>query len=301
MEPLAEASKITSTANESKRIKKLRKGLIAAVPRFPNDRASLKAMESKHLTDLMIAFVAWRLRYVGQRPRKVASLRNLASDTRATALKPNLDAFLAAVETGADLTPYLSLEPHKRGYTPAAESGRRGADKWSDKDLLLNVMGLHHFHLGLTKEAAGHFGRTNEVLFASVTRDQFEIIGLFDHDAFEHEDSGAMTDERKKLWRAYEERRSAGALPGQLTMGGFGGLGVTLGAHPTAVVRAAQRLVGRVNEVDPKLEDAAFVNTLYGNSQVPAKPKPEWCFRHLDFGLYDKGAGHFGVFEYGPN
>ena len=58
-------------------------------------------------------------------------------------------------------------------------------DSWADKDFLLNVMGLHHFHLGLTKETAGHMTRTNQVLFASVTREELEILGLFDHAAFE--------------------------------------------------------------------------------------------------------------------
>ncbi|MCP6571029.1 hypothetical protein NL494_28055, partial [Klebsiella pneumoniae] len=59
---------------------------------------------------------------------------------------------------------------------------------------------------------AGHMARTNEVLFASVTRDEFEILGLFDHAAFEHEDDGSMTPEREKLWAAYQVREAAGLL-----------------------------------------------------------------------------------------
>jgi hypothetical protein len=54
-------------------------------------------------------------------------------------------------------------------------------------------MGLHHFHLGLTMGAAGHAARTNQVLFASVTRDEFEFLGLFDHSAFEYEGDGRET------------------------------------------------------------------------------------------------------------
>jgi hypothetical protein len=189
-----------------KRVKALRREVIATVPRFPNDRASLRAIQAKSLTDLLITFIGWRIRYVAQRPRKVTGREHLAGDARAAALKPNIDAFIAAVEAENDLTPYLSLYAHK-GYTPAADSKTRGADTWGDKDMLLNVMGLHHFHL---REAPA---RTNEVLFASVTRDEVEIIGLFEHCAFEHEDDGTMTPERVKLWQAYQAREAAGALP----------------------------------------------------------------------------------------
>jgi len=174
---------VMSSIENSKRIKAFRRDLIAAVPRFSNDKASLPAMEAKHLTDLLIAFIGWRLRFVGARRRKVRGIEALTGDARATALRPNIEAFLRAVEAGEDLTPYLSLAPLTQGYTPAAEPGTLGADTWADKDFLLNVMGLHHFHLGMTKEAGGHMARTNEVLFVSVTRDTFEIIGLFDHAA----------------------------------------------------------------------------------------------------------------------
>ncbi len=145
---------------KSKRIKALRRDLIALVRRSPNDKASLQAMEAKSLTDLLITSIAWRLRHVGKRPRQVAGLSTIAGDPRAMALKPNIDAFLDVVQAGGDLTPYLS-EGRKKGYTPAAEAPRQaGGNSWADKDFLLNVMGLHHFHLGLTIEAAGHAVRT---------------------------------------------------------------------------------------------------------------------------------------------
>jgi hypothetical protein len=168
-------------------------------------------MEAKSLTDLIITYIGWRLRYVAQRPRKVTGLPNLAGDPRSAALKPNIDAFVKSVEAGNDLTPFLSLAPHGRGYTPLADPKTGGTETWADKDFLLNVMGLHHFHLGLTIEPAGHAARTNEVIFASVTRNQLEILGLFDHAAFEHEADGTMTSERVKLWHTYEQRQAAGA------------------------------------------------------------------------------------------
>ncbi|TCQ02678.1 hypothetical protein C8J34_11642 [Rhizobium sp. PP-F2F-G36] len=292
---------MTYSFDDSKRIRALRRDLIAAVPRFPNNKDSLLAVEAKSLTNLLIIFIAWRLRHIGTRPRTVTGRDNLANDSRATTLAPNIDAFLKVVKDGGDLTPYLSIEPRTKGYTPAAEGQPPDKNSWGDKDLLLNVMGLHHFHLGLTMEAAGHAVRTNELLFASVTRDTFDIIGLFDHAAFEHENDGSMTPERKKLWSAYGKREASGALPGQLSIGGFSGLGVTLSSHPVAVVRAAQEHVRVLREIDPELEDSAYVRGVYPEGSSPAKPKLKWAYNHLDFGLHDEGAAFFAVFRRGPN
>ena len=292
---------MTPVTEHSKRIKAFRRELIAAVPRFPNDKASLNAMESQTLTDLLVTYIGWRLRFVAARPRKVTGHSGIAGDPRATALKPNIDVFLNVVDAGGDLTPYLSLDPISHGYTPAADTRTPGAQTWADKDFILNVMGLHHFHLGLTMEAKGHAVRTNEVLFASVTRSEFEILGLFDHAAFEYEGDRTMTPERTKLWQAYEARQAAGVLPGQFVTGGFGDRGIALGSQPVAVVLAAQRHVRILRRVDPQLDDPDYVTTLYPSGSAPAKPKLKWWYRHLDIGLLDESANFFGAFEQGPN
>jgi hypothetical protein len=292
---------VTFAIENSKRIKALRRELIKAIPRFPNDKASLQAIKAKDLTDLLITYVGWRLRYVAPRQRTVTGQGRLASDPRAAVLQSNIDAFIKAVQAGDDLTPYLSLLPHTQGYTPAADPGAPKGSSWADKDFLLNVMGLHHFHLGLLKEAKGHMARTNEVLFASVTRTNLDILGLFDHAAFENDVSGAMTPERQKLWAVYEDLQRRAALPGQLLVGGYAGLGITMSSSPVAVVRAAQRHVQIMQEVDPKLDNPAFVASLYGAVSMPKKPKLRWHYRHLDLGLLDEQVGFFGILEKGPN
>lgn len=45
-----------ATAADPPRIKKLRRDLIKAIPRVPNNKASLQHMERKHLTDLLIDY-----------------------------------------------------------------------------------------------------------------------------------------------------------------------------------------------------------------------------------------------------
>lgn len=286
---------------DSKRMKEFRRWLISNIPRSPNNKTSLHAIESKPLTSLLIISIGWALRSVAVRKRKVTGIQNLHCDPRAVALTPNIDAFLAEVEAGNDLTPYLSLEPRSRGYAPSAEGHGPNVDSWADKDFLLNVMGFHHFHLGITREAAGHAARTNELIFAFVTRDEFEILGLFNHAAFEHEDDHSMTPERSRLWAAYEAREQSTILPGQFSLGGFANLGIATSGHPIAVVRIAQRHVQIICDVDPKLDDPEYLKTIYGDGVMPKKPKLKWRYNHLDFGLYDEPANLFAILHKGPN
>jgi hypothetical protein len=285
-----------------KRVAAFKRELVLEIPRFPNDRASLQTLQAKHLTDLLISYIGWRLRHVGQRPRIVTGRRMLNADLRATILKPNIDAFLAAVERGDDLTPYLSLKARTKGYTPPAEAPPP-ADSWADKDFMLNVMGLHHFHLGLTVEQAGHRVRTNDVLFASVSRDRFEILGLFNHDTFEHEPNGDMKAEREKLWQAYERRQNADMLPGQLAIGGIGGMGIAMSSHPTQVVWAAQRHVQIIGDMDPTFDDPDEIRSYFGQHDEvpPEKPKFKWHYEHLDLGMLETSTGTFLLLQKGFN
>ena len=286
---------------DSGRVKAFRRELVKSIKRFPNDRASLQALEAKSLTELLIRYIGWRTRFVGQRKRRVTGRAALDSDPRAVGLKANIDALAHVVEAGGNLDPYLSEMAHDDGYTPAADPRTPNPDLWKDKDLLLNVMGLHHFHLGMVEDPPGRMKRTNAVLFASVSRDEFEIIGLFDHAAFKHEDDGSMTPERQKLWGAYLSREASGLLPGQLSVGGFAGGGVAMSGEPNAVVQAAIRHVRIMRKLEPILDDLAQIGFLFPEGEVPAKPKLRWRYHHLDFGLFSDADGIFRVLEKGPN
>lgn len=283
---------------DSKRVKALRQKLLK-IPRFPNDKASKQALEAKSLTDLLIVYISWRLRLVAQRPRAVTGLDRIADDPRAAGLAPKLNAFVRAAEAGDDLTPYLSNKAHTKGYTPAAELP--GGNSWADKDFLLNVMGLHHFHLGLARERKGHMTRTDDVLFASVSRDTVDILGLYHHGAFEYETSGTMTPERERLWSAFTARQEAGTLPGQLMRAGYGVTGIAASGRPIAVVLAAQLHARILRQIDPQLDDASYVRSLFRLESGPDRPKLRWEYNYLDFGLVEETSGTFGIFSRGPN
>lgn len=291
---------MSSSPPPSKRIAKFQREMIAALPRFPNDKASLETVKAMSLTDLMVAFLSWRLRFVGVRPRKFIAHSSATSDPRWPALSANISAFKAAVVAGADLTPYLSLQPRTRGFTPAAKGPN--ADSWADKDFILNVMGFHHFHLGLTTEAAGHIARTDEVIFAAVDRDRFHVIGLFDHDAFEDQTATGMTPERLRLWQTHEDWLAAGLPPGAFVIsGGYGGLGISTSGHSTAVVMAATDYRRIIESIDPQLDDPAYLDQTFGPLAPGAKRKLEWAMIHLDLGILDTATKTFYSFRKGPN
>jgi hypothetical protein len=154
----------TTPPTESKRVKALRLGLAKQIPKFPNHKASIQTLERKSLGSLLIDYANWAIRYVAPRPRKVIIEPTASMDSRWKVLQKDIAAFLEKVKRGDDLTPHLSLKPHTRGYTPAASAQGPDVDRWADKDMLLNVMGYHHFHLNMTIEPKGFASRKVEAV-----------------------------------------------------------------------------------------------------------------------------------------
>jgi hypothetical protein len=87
----------------------LRRDLIKAIPRVPNDKASLQHVEAKNLADLLIDYINWRSRYVGERPRTVSIEPAAQADPRWSARAAAINAFLDKVARGDDLTPSRTL------------------------------------------------------------------------------------------------------------------------------------------------------------------------------------------------
>src|SRR4051794_27942177 len=183
---------MTELKPEPKRIAKLRREIVRAIPRFPNDKSSKERLERESLGGLLVHYLSWQLRFVVPRPRTVHVEDTASTDPRWITLAPEITVLLDKVRRGEDLTPHLSLAAWTEGYTPAASGQGPGVDRWADKDFLLNVMGFHHFHLNSTLEKRGFITRSKDVLFASVSRTRFDVIGIFDHSVFDDDDPLAM-------------------------------------------------------------------------------------------------------------
>ena len=158
------------------------------------------------------------IRYVSIKPRKIVIEPTVTADPRGRLLKEQVKAFLDKVRAGENLTPYLSIQPHSKGYSPETSKTGPAVDRWADKDFLLNVMGFHHFHLGEKFESAGHIERTDDVLFARVgAHEDFTAIGIFNHSVFEPT-GDEMSDERKQLWEIFDEHAGRGVPLGSVVI-----------------------------------------------------------------------------------
>jgi hypothetical protein len=244
-------------------------------------------MRQKRLSELMVDFIHWRARYVGTRPRQVEIEQIAQANPRWTVMASAINLFLERVRRGDDLTPHLSLSPNTRGYSLAARTlGATTEDRWSDKDRLLNQMNYHHFHLGTSIEAAGHAARTDDLLFAEVSRDTFKVAAIFSHEVFD-----TNSEERRRLTKLHNWIIARGLPPG----GGYMTTPLMSSGHSMHVVMYADRCSKLIRTLDPQLDDRAYVETLYSHTEMemPAKPKFEWRFDHLDLVICDvaKGVG----------
>lgn len=289
-----------TTEAEPKRIKNFRLSIVKEIPKFPNVKATKQALEEKSLANLLIYYMNWMSRYVPPRRRKVQIESTALSDKRWRSLKPAIEALLEKVRGGDDLIPHLSLQVHNQGFTPAATAKNAGADRWADKDFLLNVMGFHHFHLGMSTLPAGHVDRTNEVAFAEVTRDQFNLVAIFDHSVFDKTDevTRTMTAERDRLWDIFTKRSSRGMPPGAV----YVPAAIMTSGHAEQHVRMADYYARIVRELDPRLDEPSFVHDLYTEAglPVPSRPKLKWHFHFLDLCVIDEAQKVYFVLQKGP-
>lgn len=282
---------------ESNRVKAFRLRIAKDIPKFPNDRASLQALQSKSLRALLIDYGNWKIRYIAPRARAVVIEPTATADPRWQTLAPEVQLLLEKVRNGVDLTPHLSLQPNTRGFTPSAAEPGPDVDRWADKDMLLNVMRYHHLHFDA---APGNGMRSDDVLFAHVTRNEFTVVGIFNHTVFKQTEPNAnITAERDRLWEIFDERSSRGHTPGSVIVPTL----ITLSGHNLEFVRAATDYVRVVAEIDPHLDDPSYVCGLYEQAGVPLpkRPKVEWYLHFLDLGLLDKNMGAFFCLRNGPN
>ena len=160
-------------------------------------------------------------------------------------------------------------------------------------------MGYHHLHLSQQTEPSGYSKRTNDVLFAHVTRERFNAIGFFDHSVFERSDPAlqAMTAERKRLWQVFEQRNSFGQKPGAVYLVNP----IATSGHSLSHARLAAEFSNIVYSIDHRLDNVAERSKIF--STVPHDSvkamKLQWHFDYLDFRLFDKTSSNFFVLKYG--
>ncbi len=252
-------------------------------------------MEDMPLGDVLIDFVNWRARCVGVRPRKVSISEDATNDPRWLEHEEAIKALLDKVVRGEDLGPHLSSQARSRGVRVVPRQGGATAEeKWSDKDFVLTTMGFHHFHLKPDNGTKGKRDESNLLLFAQVCRDEFLLVGLFDHSVFERE-----SRERTRLYDIDQYWSMKGVEPGSVVINNP----IMTSAHSMHHVNYAMHCGRILREIDPQLDDPAFVQSIFDEAGVaePEHPKFEWCFHHLDLGVQEHAAQVYFSLQKGWN
>jgi hypothetical protein len=273
--------------DESKSINKLKLKMIKELPFFPNDRETIEHLKSQNLNSVLIHYLHWKTRIVPPRPRKTIISSEVTSDGRWTSLKHGINGLLEKVKSGNDIYPYHSDKAHRKGYTPFHYSDSGEVDTWLDKDQLLNTTGFHHFHLNMNVQHTGLSERTDDVLFASVTRDTFHAIGIFNHDVFESVNcNDSVSEERKRMWKIHKYYTEQGMEPKETYIANP----IMSSGHPLFLIPMCDNYARIIREHDCKLNDRFFANSLYDQAkwQYPNKFKFEWHLDGLDLALLDK-------------
>ena len=271
---------------ESKRIRNFKELLIKEIPFFPNNRETKEALLKQAQLPIILHYLHWKSRYIPQRPRKVILDNHVINDERISYLKEKINNLLLDVTTGTDLTPYLSSKAHKKGYTPNTEN-----DKWADKDFLLNITGFHHLHLDK------YPARTNDVIFAKITREEFHVVAIFNHSVFDSKPDNSLNEEQLRLWSIFDEYSSRGLPPNSVYYSSV----ITTSGHPLEIVDIASGYNEIIHKFESQLQSQEFIHNMYKNANlvIPKKNKLTWHLYDLDLGLLDK-ANNFFIIKYGP-
>ncbi len=140
---------------------------------------------------------------------------------------------------------------------------------------MLTTTGCHHFHLEVTLTTKGFIERSDDVLFAQVTRDCFTVFGIFTHEVFT-----LNSPEHRRLCEVRTAIRPKGS-PGVVTIG----TALTLSGHDLRSVNYAAHCAFQVRTLDPKFDDPAAIEEWFEQAgrRPPKHLRFQWKFYGLDF------------------
>ena len=154
--------------------RQIRDHVLRVMPPDPSGELAAAPLHS-----LLLTYGNWRSRFVHPHPRTAYLASNLQASSKFTEHKTAVEAIIAAIEAGDDLTPHLS-RGIKTAYVPQAQRDER-LHRRSDLDLLISDWGLHHLHLTTEMESDGFVKRTGDLLFAAFTHGDAYLIGIYTH------------------------------------------------------------------------------------------------------------------------
>jgi len=234
---------------------------------------------------LILAFLTWRMRLIPAKPRTVKYWSGGVTPDQFCSERLKIQSLLEKVVAGKDLTPHLSDRVNKKGIVLGG--GASAMHPRQDIDMVLTRHGLHHFHVGVVG-SSNPKGRSDRLVFAEVLDDEFRIIAIADHRAFQQ--GSAEQIRFNQICHAY---MANDVPPGQAFMTNP----VMASGHSSLVTVFSDKCDDEMRRVDPLLDDPVFIDKLYHDQPIlsdglpvtrPANPSFKWYFDDLRFGILDK-------------
>jgi hypothetical protein len=292
------------------RLEEFRQWLVQAIPCEPaHARTDLAA---RSLSSLLIDHMNWRDRFVPKRARNVTTWDKFLRDPRALRVWPAIFKLAQRITAGDDLTPFLSKDIKRYGYVrpKLGKDGKRRGIEWGDKDYVLNSYGFHHLHLSDRIKTNGWVRRTDDLMFASFTRESAFFLMVGDHKSF---DDGTLD-------RAVAELR---ASSGQVIKGVTGEtmahadrhklhrrgfttavavgdktvMGPMISTAGTSILHSTQvaKMMRVIKQQEPRLDDTMARQQLFSVAGRPCPDLPDfvWRMNGCDLGVLEQSTGIF--------
>jgi hypothetical protein len=257
------------------------------------------------LPDSLRIFINWRDQFVPTRPRKVQMSERFLSDPLTIRHRPAVEELKARIESGEDLTPFLSKDIAQYGYAPRPKGNhrkRRGIN-WDERDHALNTYDTHHLHLHRSR-------RADELLFVSFARDIASFIMVGDHRSWKDGTiANAVAQERAAAGgelKGILGSRSEEYTPEQRNELQWRALSTAIRVGdkvvPSAFIcrdgtgisqsRYVDQMISDMAKHDPLLDDEAYVSELFESAgrTSPLAPQFVWLMRDCDLCVGEKSS-----------
>jgi hypothetical protein len=155
----------------------LRQLVLDHLPYDRQDAAAVRDLHQMTPSQLLIRWLNWTRRMVPPQPRQVLLSREFLDNPILAQRKADIQAFISDIESGADLTKYLSRRV-AHGYL---NLNRKKTHQRADLDLMLSAWGIHHLHFSQIVDADGFVKRDGPIIFAVFRLDRAYLIDIMTH------------------------------------------------------------------------------------------------------------------------
>ena len=161
----------------------VRQLVLDELPYDHSDPALVSTLKSMSARDLLIRWFNWVHRLVPQAPRQVLQSEEFRANPFVWERQSDIQALIADIEAGADLTKYLSRGV-EHGFV---EPGKVKMHRQQDLDFMLSAWDIHHLHISQKLEPDGYVERDALIVFAVFRSDKAYLIDLMTHNDWARE------------------------------------------------------------------------------------------------------------------